>query len=166
MPNWTKVAVLVCLSRLLLSILTVLALAGCGGGSDARPAESNTIQVVSPPPNPRATPDQVLTASPLGDLVYRPASINEGDGYSIDHIRWRRYGGHTAIGTAVRSSDGKRVTIRLRGIYDCAGGPAYLTWSVAAAGEPNGFSDIMSPHEWNETCYPEPEYEGPYPISP
>ena len=104
-------------------------------------------------------------ASPLGTLAYRPTFIEGESGGGIFNVRWRRYGGHTAFGTGV-TSDGQRVTIRLRGIYDCAGKPTYLVWSVDLVGQTAKpeFSDIMSPHEWNETCYPEPEPEE-YPSS-
>jgi hypothetical protein len=150
-------------SRLLLGILTVLALAGCGSsesGSDAGPggSQSTESEAVSQPPStstnsvtePHPT-ERVLTADPLGGLQYRPTSIQlgEGGGGLIDSIRWRRYGGRTAVGVGIRvgvTRGSDRVVIRLRGKSECAGSPAYLQWSIEPerGGKPS-FHDIMSP---------------------
>jgi hypothetical protein len=120
-------------------------------------------------PESRATPPtpRVLAASPRGILAYRPTRIPEEAGWGIDNIRWRTYGGRTAVGTGVDVDNGdERVTIRLRDKRDCAGSPTYMKWSVEREGaRPTGFGDMMSPHIVLEACYPEPEPPEPLPTS-
>ena len=125
------------------------------GSSGSQPTESKAMT-------------RVLAASPRGTLAYRPTRIPEEAGWGIDHIRWRTYGGRTAVGTGIDvDGGGERVTIRMRDKRDCAGSPTYMKWSVEREGaSPAGFSDMMSPHTVLEACYPEPEPPEPLPTSP
>jgi hypothetical protein len=110
---------------------------------------------------PRRAPERhvvrVLAADGLGTLAYWPTTLRFENGVRIDSIRWKTYGGRTAVGTGI-SSDIGPVTIRLRRRRFCADEIAYMESAIDPEGRPNaGFSDIMSPHLWLDTCYPEPE---------
>jgi hypothetical protein len=145
--RWIKVAVLVCL----------LWASGCANDDESQSKEKQVPMRSwrkDDPPERRS--NRVFTPDVLGNLAYRPRSIGIGEGAAIDGIRWKRYGGQTALGTG--SLNGKPVTIRLRLKNICAGELAYLRWAVDPDGSGRNpeFSPIMSPHDWLDTCYPEP----------
>jgi hypothetical protein len=160
-------------SLLIVVAVSCLLLAdGCG--SDESQATEKSVPVggwrtdpsrtVGEPEQPGSpTPsDAVFTPDERGSLAYRPTIIRGEDGGGIYSIRWKTYGGRTASGVGILSN-GQPVTIRLGARSECAGRRAYLQWAVNPAGSRNKpeFSDIMSPHTWNDACNPEhPEPEG------
>jgi hypothetical protein len=148
MAGWTKVALLVCL----------VCAGGCGSDDGSQPAErpapalpaGETVQSYAPPV------DVPVTLG--GDPAYRPRSIEYGF-VTIEGIRWKTYGGDTAVGTGV--SGGKRVTIRLRAQAVCNHKLTYMEWAIDRVGSRRKprFDTILGTHESLDVCDPEPDDE-------
>ena len=143
MHVWTRVAVLLCLTSA----------NGCANGGESEPAEKpaavrKASEAITGEPEPPVVPTdkRVFTPDENGSFTYRPKGIN-----------WRTYGGRTAVGTTTLSN-GELVTIRLRRQDVCAGRFAYMQVATVPKGSRKKpeFHDIMSPHVWLDTCYPEP----------
>jgi hypothetical protein len=143
MLGWKKVALLLC----------VICAGGCANDDESQPTPIPPA-VIEPKPAPD---NSVYVPDDVGRLAVRPTRISVGDGYGIEGIRWKRYGGRTALGTG--TLHGKPVTIRLRAKAICDGKRAYMHWAVdpEGSGKKPEFSEIMSPHTWLDACYPEPD---------
>jgi hypothetical protein len=139
-------------------LVGLLFAAGCASGDgsqpDGRPAPAlpagETVQTYGEPV------DVPVTLG--GDPAYRPTSIDEGF-VAIEGIRWKTYGGNTAVGTGI--SGGKRVTIRLRAQAVCNHKLTYMEWAIDRVGSRKKpeFDTIMGTHESIDYCDPEPDEE-------
>jgi hypothetical protein len=139
---------------IVLAAVCLLLAGGCGSDDGSQPAErpapalpaGETVQAYGPPV------DVPVTLG--GDPGYRPTSIERGF-VAIEGIRWKTYGGDTAVGTGI--SDGKRVTIRLRALDICNHKLTYMEWAIDRVGSRKKprFDTVLGTHEWIDLCEPE-----------
>jgi hypothetical protein len=125
----------------ILALALVTTAAACGGRTTARTITvQDTITVVRTKTVVTAggTSTQVVYVPAFGGkLVEKPTEIGVGASNLIKNIRWRSYGGDTAVGRGVESNpactaacpNGEpvwlRTTVKLKTIVACQGVPIY-----------------------------------------
>lgn len=154
---WRKEAGML-LPTSVLSVLAVVIVAptllGACGGSDTVTATVTRTDTVTETAAPG--PGSVFTPNELGQLLYKPTTIEFLGAGMITDIRWSSYGGPTAVGKGILrdSPTPGPVTVTLRHPEPCGDKPVYMEWRIGhgAASTDGKFNRIMSAHTIVEAC--------------
>jgi hypothetical protein len=139
-------------------VLGAVVAAGCGGtrtetvSVTTTETETETVtETVTKLVNP---PALVFVPQPGGRLLYKPDTLAAGAHAGPYNIRWKSYGGPTAVGSGTFASndcdpscaEGSdtliKVTVKLTGRIPCRGLLAYSLMAIEGRGFDRGYAEI------------------------